>query len=42
MKFDEKGRRVGAEIVYVQWQGGVPVTVHPPAVAAREVTWGKR
>ena len=42
MKFDEKGRRVGAEIVYVQWQGGVPVTVYPPAVAAGEVTWGKR
>jgi branched-chain amino acid transport system substrate-binding protein len=42
MKFDEKGRRVGAEIVYVQWQGGVPVTVYPPAVAASQVTWGKR
>ena len=21
MKFDDKGRRVGAEIVFVQWQG---------------------
>ena len=42
MKFDEKGRRVGAEIVFVQWRGGEPITVYPPAVAVREPTWGKR
>jgi len=27
LKFDEKGRRVGAGVVIVQWQSGVPVTV---------------
>jgi branched-chain amino acid transport system substrate-binding protein len=42
MKFDEKGRRVGADIVFVQWRDGRPITVYPPAVAVREPTWGKR
>lgn len=42
MKFDEKGRRVGADIVFVQWRDGRPVTVYPPAVAVTEATWGKR
>jgi branched-chain amino acid transport system substrate-binding protein len=42
MKFDEKGRRVGADIVFVQWQGGVPFTVFPEAVATRPPIWVKR
>lgn len=42
MKFDDKGRRVGAEIVFVQWQGGEPITVYPPASAVRAPIWGKR
>jgi len=39
LKFDDKGRRVGAEMVAVQWQGGVPVTVYPDAIAAAKPVW---
>ena len=42
MKFDDKGRRVGAEIVFVQWQDGEPVTVYPPAAAVKEPIWLKK
>jgi branched-chain amino acid transport system substrate-binding protein len=42
MKFDEKGRRVGADIVFVQWQNGVPSTVFPEAVATKTPIWVKR
>lgn len=42
MKFDEKGRRVGADIVFVQWQGGVPITVFPESVAVKKPIWVKR
>ena len=41
MKFDEQGRRVGADIVFVQWQNGVPVTVYPEAIAAKAPVWPK-
>ncbi len=41
LKFDDKGRRVGAELVVVQWQNGVPVTVFPPNMAAAPAIWGK-
>ena len=30
IKFDDKGRRVGAGLTIIQWQTGVPVTVYPP------------
>jgi branched-chain amino acid transport system substrate-binding protein len=42
MKFDEKGRRVGAEIVMVQWRDGEPITVHPASIAVKEAVWPKR
>jgi branched-chain amino acid transport system substrate-binding protein len=42
MKFDDKGRRVGAEIVFAQWQNGEPVTVYPPAAAVKAPIWAKR
>ncbi len=42
LKFDEKGRRVGAGVVIVQWQSGVPVTVYPPDLALAEPFWPKR
>src|SRR3989442_8733048 len=35
VKFDERGRRVGAAPLIVQWQGGEPFTVVPAAVATR-------
>lgn len=41
MKFDEKGRRVGAEIVFVQWQGGEPYTVFPADAALKTPIWTK-
>ena len=42
LKFDEKGRRVGAGVVIVQWQSGVPVTVFPPDLAVAEPFWPKK
>jgi branched-chain amino acid transport system substrate-binding protein len=41
IKFDERGRRVGATPLIVQWQGGEPFTVVPTAVATRPVAWHK-
>jgi branched-chain amino acid transport system substrate-binding protein len=41
MKFDDKGRRIGAEIVFVQWQGGEPFTVFPAGAAVKEPIWAK-
>ena len=40
-KFDEKGRRVGAGIVLVQWQGGTPVAVYPEDAAASKLVLPK-
>jgi branched-chain amino acid transport system substrate-binding protein len=42
VKFDENGRRVGADVVIVQWQSGVPVTVYPPASAVAQPIWPKQ
>lgn len=39
VKFDEKGRRVDAGLVIVQWQNGVPVTVYPPELAVAKAFW---
>jgi branched-chain amino acid transport system substrate-binding protein len=39
LKFDEKGRRVDAPLVIIQWQHGVPVTVYPPVSATAEPMW---
>jgi branched-chain amino acid transport system substrate-binding protein len=41
VKFDENGRRVGADVVVVQWQNGVPLTVYPPASAVAQPIWPK-
>jgi branched-chain amino acid transport system substrate-binding protein len=41
MKFDEAGRRVDADLVIVQWQNGVPVTVYPEASAVAKPIWPK-
>jgi branched-chain amino acid transport system substrate-binding protein len=41
IKFDERGRRVGAGPIIVQWQGGEPFTVVPAAVATRPLVWHK-
>jgi branched-chain amino acid transport system substrate-binding protein len=41
IKFDDKGRRVGADVVIVQWQNGVPVTVYPPESSVAQPIWPK-
>ncbi len=41
LKFEDNGRRVGAELVVVQWQNGKPVTVFPKEIATAEAIWGK-
>jgi branched-chain amino acid transport system substrate-binding protein len=41
VKFDEKGRIVGADLVIVQWQDGKPVPIYPPAMAAAKAVWKK-
>jgi branched-chain amino acid transport system substrate-binding protein len=40
LQFDAKGRRVGAELVVVQWQNGRPVTVFPQNMAVASPIWG--
>ena len=42
VQFDERGRRVGASLVIVQWQGGVPVTVFPEDRAMAKPIWPTR
>jgi len=39
VKFDEAGRRVGAELVIVQWQNGVPVSIFPTERALAQPKW---
>jgi branched-chain amino acid transport system substrate-binding protein len=41
VRFDERGRRVGATPLIVQWQDGEPFTVVPTAVATRPIAWHK-
>ena len=41
IKFDEKGRRVDADLVVVQWRNGEPVLVYPSNVAAMPPIWAK-
>ncbi len=40
VKYDEKGRRVGAKLCIVQWQNGKPVAVSPTNIAAAQARWG--
>ena len=42
LKFDANGRRVGAPLILVQWQNGLPVTVGPSEVAVAKAIWTKR
>ena len=41
VKFDDKGRVEGADLVIVQWQGGKPVPVYPTAMATAKAIWPK-
>ena len=42
VKFDEKGRRMNAPLVIVQWQKGVPVTIYPTDRALAKPYWPKQ
>jgi branched-chain amino acid transport system substrate-binding protein len=39
IKYDERGRRVGAAPIIVQWQNGEPFTVVPAEYATRKPVW---
>ncbi|HJS84866.1 MAG TPA: ABC transporter substrate-binding protein [Acetobacteraceae bacterium] len=39
LQFDAKGRRIGAEVVIVQWQDGRPLTIFPETSAAAKPIW---
>jgi branched-chain amino acid transport system substrate-binding protein len=39
LKFDDKGRRVGAPLVIVQWRSGEPVPVSPSELAVARPIW---
>ena len=39
IRFDELGRRIDAELLVVQWQGGEPVTVYPESAAVAAPVW---
>lgn len=41
IRFDERGRRIGAVPLIVQWQGGEPFTVVPASLATRPIVWTK-
>jgi branched-chain amino acid transport system substrate-binding protein len=42
VKFDETGKREGAQIMIVQWQNGEPVTIYPPEAAVAQPIWPKK
>jgi branched-chain amino acid transport system substrate-binding protein len=39
IRYDERGRRLGAMPIIVQWQRGEPFTVAPPELATRPIVW---
>jgi branched-chain amino acid transport system substrate-binding protein len=39
IRYDERGRRVGAAVVIVQWQGGEPFTIAPAEYATHKPVW---
>jgi branched-chain amino acid transport system substrate-binding protein len=42
VKFDANGRRVGAELVILQWQNGEPKPIYPQSLAVPQAAWPKR
>jgi branched-chain amino acid transport system substrate-binding protein len=42
IKFDDKGRRVDAPLVIIQWQHGVPVTVYPQGPGTAKPHWAMK
>ena len=42
LRFEANGRRAGAPLVIIQWQGGKPRTVYPAGAATAKLKWPKR
>ena len=42
LAFEPNGRRAGAELVIVQWQGGEPKAIFPASLAATKPLWPRR
>jgi branched-chain amino acid transport system substrate-binding protein len=42
VKFDANGRRLGAQVVIAQWQGGRPLSVYPLDRALAKAIWPKK
>ncbi len=42
VKFDERGRRIGANVYMVQWRDGIPEVVFPKDDAQVDPIWPKR
>ncbi|MBI1207158.1 MAG: ABC transporter substrate-binding protein [Azospirillum sp.] len=41
IRFDDKGRRIGASLTIIQWRDGVPVTIFPTDLAVAKPVWPK-
>ena len=41
VKFDDKGRRIGAGLYIAQWQGGKAIAVYPDDIALARPIWPK-
>lgn len=41
VKFDANGRRVGAQMAFVQWRNGRPIAVNPQSIAVTQAIWPK-
>ena len=39
LQYDANGRRIGAKMVMVQWQGGKPLAVYPSDMAVAQARW---
>ncbi|HEX7081673.1 MAG TPA: ABC transporter substrate-binding protein [Gammaproteobacteria bacterium] len=42
VRFDERGRRIDTELLVIQWQDGMPLTVYPPESAVAQPVWPSR
>ena len=42
LKFEPNGRRAGAELVILQWQGGEPKPIFPTSLATAQAAWPKK
>lgn len=41
IRFDANGRRIGAQMAFVQWRDGRPVAVNPESIAVAQAIWPK-